>query len=258
MRSDAIKPDVILLYDRDCPNVSRARANLRGAFSAAGVAGGWRELDLADPRTPGHLRTLGSPTILVGGADVCRADGASGASCRVYRDADGDIVGAPPEAAIAGALRAASASAGNVGGKKGFLHALSAVPGTAVSLLPAVVCPACWPVYAGILSAAGFGFLSRGNVLLPVTAGLLAVALAGLAWRARSRRGYRPLAVGAVACAIILFGKFSLGFDPAMYVGAALLIASSIWNAWPRRARDQACCPSCVAAGEDDADSQST
>lgn len=254
MRNDTMKPDVILLYDRDCPNVSQARANLRSAFSAAGMTGDWRELDLAAPETPEHLRRLGSPTILVGGADVCGAADASGASCRVYRDADARVVGAPPEAAIAGALRTAGASAG---GKKGFLRAMSAVPGAAVALLPAVACPACWPVYAGILSAAGLGFLLQGDVLLPVTAGLLAVALAGLAWRARSRRGYRPLAVGAVACAILLVGKVRFDFDPAIYVGAALLIAASIWNSWPRRARDQTYCPSCVATGEDDTGSPS-
>jgi hypothetical protein len=33
---------------------------------------------------------------------------------------------------------------------------LVALPGVGVSLLPKLMCPACWPAYAGIVSALGW------------------------------------------------------------------------------------------------------
>jgi hypothetical protein len=38
-------------------------------------------------------------------------------------------------------------------------QALLAAPGVGVSLLPKLVCPLCWPAYAGLLSTFGLGFL---------------------------------------------------------------------------------------------------
>jgi mercuric ion transport protein len=34
------------------------------------------------------------------------------------------------------------------------------LPGIGVSLMPKLICPLCWPAYAGLLSAVGLGFLS--------------------------------------------------------------------------------------------------
>jgi len=59
-----------------------------------------------------------------------------------------------------------------------------ALPGVAVSLLPKLVCPMCWPAYAGLLSSVGLGFLISAAYLLPFTAGFLALALAAMGFRA--------------------------------------------------------------------------
>lgn len=117
----------------------------------------------------------------------------------------------------------------------------SVVPGIAASLLPKVVCPACWPAYAGVLSALGLGFIPLSTkYLLPLTAGFLIVAVAALGFRARQRRGYTPMLLGVLASAAALYGKFSLESNSVMYAGLAALIAVSVWNTWPQNKRS--CC----------------
>lgn len=127
-------------------------------------------------------------------------------------------------------------------------RSLAIVPGVAVGALPA--CPLCWPVYAGAMSSLGLGFLLNTAYLLPLTAISLLVALAGLGYRAETRRGYGPLLAGVLATGILLVGKFSFDSDPAMYLGVVTLIAAAVWNAWPRRDFDQqgATC-GCAKAG---------
>lgn len=112
---------------------------------------------------------------------------------------------------------------------------LLAAPGLGVALLPKVACPFCWPLYAGIISSLGLGFLISTAYLLPITIAFLLLTLAALAFRARQRRGYGPLTLGVVASAALLIGKFYLELPPVTDGGIVLLLASSIWNAWPRR-----------------------
>src|SRR5438270_1163142 len=85
-----------------------------------------------------------------------------------------------------------------------------ALPGVAVSLLPKLTCPMCWPAYAGLLSAVGLGFLISSQYLLGVTAFFLALSVSALAFRAGRRRGYGPAVVGIVSSVLILAGKFYL------------------------------------------------
>ena len=84
------------------------------------------------------------------------------------------------------------------------------LPGIGVSLLPKLICPLCWPDYAGLVSAAGLGFLINARNLLIVTSLVLIVAVAALAFRARQRRGYGPAIAGLAAGVGILAGKFYL------------------------------------------------
>lgn len=81
----------------------------------------------------------------------------------------------------------------------------------------------------------GLAFLMKTTYLLPLTAMLLVMAVASLAFRAGRRRGYGPFVVGLAAAALLLAGKFILESNPVMYVSAGLMFAASIWNAWPRR-----------------------
>ena len=109
------------------------------------------------------------------------------------------------------------------------------VPGVGASLLPKLVCPLCWPAYAGIVSSLGLGFLIGSAYLLPITAAFLAVSTGALGFRARCRRGYGPLWVGSLATILVLVGKFQLESVVTTYAGVTLLVVASIWNIWPRR-----------------------
>lgn len=112
-----------------------------------------------------------------------------------------------------------------------------------VAALPVLTCPACWPLYAGLLSALGLEFANYTPFLLPVTVVLLVIALVPLAWKAKQRRGYKPLLSGIVGTALILTGKFWLGSQPLYYAGIVILLAASIWNIWPKKEM----CDHCVS-----------
>jgi mercuric ion transport protein len=115
-------------------------------------------------------------------------------------------------------------------------RSVAMLPGIGVSLLPKLICPMCWPAYAGIVSALGLGFLISTKYLLPLTFIFLALTTAALGFRASQRRGYGPLLLGVIAAAMILAGKFYFEVTQPVYPGVGLLIAASIWNSWPRRA----------------------
>ena len=124
---------------------------------------------------------------------------------------------------------------------------LLALPGAGVSLLPKLMCPACWPAYAALLSSVGLGFLISTTYLLTLTVLFLAVAVGSLAFRSSNRHGLGPFWAGLGAAAMILAGKFYLESPPATYAGVGLLIFASVWNTWPRRAT-VALCSACVPA----------
>ncbi len=233
-------PIVELIYDHDCPNVPQARENLLRAFGQTGTAPRWREWDRADAQAPEYVRAFGSPTVLINGKDVADSGAADAACCRIYAGSDGKRHGAPPVALIAATLATSPRS----GGSRRNLFALLPMIGTA--LAPKLVCPACWPAYAGFLSALGLGFINYSPYLLPLNVAFLATVLATLAWRAGSRRGYAPFALGLLAAATVLAGKFRFDSGAATYAGVALLVGASAWNAWPRRS-PTASCPACVS-----------
>lgn len=99
---------VELVYDRDCPNVDRARARIREALTAVRAPLSWTEWDRAAESTPEALRSFGSPTVLVNGRDIgCDENGTlpvSANSCRVYVDESGCLCGAPSAGLIVAAI----------------------------------------------------------------------------------------------------------------------------------------------------------
>lgn len=135
---------------------------------------------------------------------------------------------------------------------RGWLGSLAVLPGLAVSALPVGLCPACWPAYAGLLGALGLGALLETRWMLAATAVALTAALAGLAWHARSRRGWKPFLLGLLAASVLMVGKFALALPAVTWTGAGLLLLASLWNAWPlpqRTEHGMPPCPACVAAG---------
>lgn len=238
---------VDLVYDSDCPNVVLARSNLMRAFSKAGIAARWQEHRIGDPASEARVRGFGSPTILVDGRDVVGAEPGAELCCRVY--AAGDATeGAPSVADIAAALSSA-ASADTITMEQArvprslgrWRPMLAALPGVGIALMPKMICPLCWPAYAGLLSATGLTFLMDDKWLMPVCAVLLLAALCALAWNARARRGYGPMLAGIAATVVVLAGRFALNSYVAIYGGVVALVAASIWNAWPRRAAAPRC-----------------
>ena len=180
---------VELLYDKDCPNVAEARANLHRALTEAGLPPSWTERELSADPSP--LGVLGSPAVLVNGCDVAGADPGDAASCRVYEVA-GRRSGAPPAEVITRVLRAAQAP------RRPRRAVALVLPAIGAALVPGLTCPACWPAYATLLSALGLPFVPTTPYLLPLTSGLLLVALAALAYRAEN---VVPVAVGLAASA---------------------------------------------------------
>lgn len=238
---------VELVYDPGCPHVTEARSQLLHAFAHAKLQPRWREWQSDDADSPEHIRGYGSPTILVDGKDVAGGGPSAAACCRLYVQANGTRRGAPSAEAIRAALEAAHRGTSAASRDRGGWGAtLATLPAVGAALLPKVACPACWPAYAGFLSSLGLGFLVETTYLLPLTATFLAMALFMLAFRARRRNGYRPFAVGVLASALLLVGKFVFESDPAMYGGIALLVAASLWNSWPRKPEAPSC-PSCVS-----------
>lgn len=97
-----------LVYDRDCPNVERARAMIHEALTTVNAPLLWTEWVRDAEGTPEMLRTFGSPTVLVNGRDVAYdgngAISADAHNCRVYFDDSGCICGAPSARLIVAAI----------------------------------------------------------------------------------------------------------------------------------------------------------
>ncbi len=119
--------------------------------------------------------------------------------------------------------------------RRAWKQGLASLPAIGLSALPKLACPVCWPAYAGLLSSLGLGFLLSAAYLFPLTIAFLILALAALAFRAKSRRGFGPLLIGLVASIGILLGKFVWESHATIYGGVGMLVVASLWNAWPRR-----------------------
>ena len=102
----------------------------------------------------------------------------------------------------------------------------------ALSLLPKLACPACWPAYAAALSAVGLGFLLQRVYLLPLTLLLLMGAMLTLA-----RRGVWPFVLGGVSSLLIVLGKFLWNVELMVYLGVAGLIVANLLTH-----RNRPCC----------------
>ena len=120
---------------------------------------------------------------------------------------------------------------------RGWKQGLLSLPGIALSALPKLACPVCWPAYAGLLSSLGLGLLISAAYLLPLTIVFLTLALVALAFRAKSRRGFGPFLIGLAAAMGILLGEFVWESNATVYTGVGMLAVASVWNAWPRGER---------------------
>ena len=122
--------------------------------------------------------------------------------------------------------------------------------GTGAWFVPAGVCPACWPAYAGAASSLGLGFTLSAGFLVPLAALLLVLSLFALGYRAEKRHGYWPVALGVVGALGVLAGKLLLSSEALSYVALAAIVAAGIWNSWPVRSAPTSCIGTCPIAEE--------
>jgi mercuric ion transport protein len=235
---------VDVLFFEGCPNHEPTVQLARSVVADLGLQAEVREVPVESAEDAEANRFLGSPSVRVNGRDIepgAEERSSYALSCRMY-----GAGGVPPRDWIVTALRSRASGEPSANGTHGRKLSLATLPGIGAAFLPKIACPACWPAYAGFVSSAGLGFLLDTTYLLPLTATFLATAVGALAYRARERRGHTPFALGLLAAAGVLIGKFAFESDRAMYGGLAALVGASLWNTWPiRRPRGQ--CPECVA-----------
>ncbi len=244
--------NVELVYDKDCPNVTLTRRNLREALVQAHLPDQWVEWENSASDAPRYVRGYGSPTVLVNGRDVAGVEPVEGvACCRLYQWADSAQQGAPSVTVIAEALERAGRQV--VAGRcrplslfRKWKSGIAAVPAVLIAFLPSVTCPACWPVYAAVLSALGLPFFAYDRYLLPLMAVALIGAVGSVGFQGWRRGAYGPTALSVIASAGIVVGRFVLQSDELFYVGVGFLLAASLWSGWSRRRSATATCPSCV------------
>jgi hypothetical protein len=104
-------PSIELLWWEGCPSTDRTLSELREALTELELAGA--QVRTTEIRTDGDADAagfLGSPTILIDGADLVPAgpDDAVGLSCRIYRRRDGRISPIPDPDDLRDALRRAA------------------------------------------------------------------------------------------------------------------------------------------------------
>lgn len=243
---------VELVYEKTCPNIEAARAQLLKAFTESGIMPRWTEWEVSSPDAPQHVHGYGSPTILVDGQDVSGGmPEGNDYCCRVYPRGEHGNQGVPAVDDIVDALKFVQQVPAIKQNTSRWRQNGAMLPTVGAAFLPKLACPACWPAYAGLLSSLGIGFFDYTPYLLPLTAVFLLIAVAALAYHARQRRGYKPFLMGLLAGAILLIGKFYFDSDAAMYTGLSLLVAASLWNTWPRSQSAGASCPACVASPQE-------
>lgn len=214
-----MKPEVQLVYDPACPHIPAARRALLQAFAIASLPARWTEWRTDAAETPERLRRVGSPTILVHGRDVYSATGAAGPSCRLYGGA-GSAAPMPEE--IARKLK--SRPWRSLGGLA------SGISGAAALLLPAGLCPACWPAYAAVLASMGAAFLLETAYQAPIAAGLFALAIGLHSYQALRNGRYAALLLGFAGASAAWTGKFVLSAPAIQYVGLFAYLVSVLWT----------------------------
>tara|TARA_E500000331_G_C17272891_1_gene720233 strand:- start:20217 stop:20915 length:699 start_codon:yes stop_codon:yes gene_type:complete len=230
--------DIVLLYFQGCPNVQNSRKNLISALSQSKIKIQWKEYDLNDDSLPQEYRNYGSPSLIIDGKDVMMEGQNPGASCRVYSD-NGKISGSIPKEVILNALILEKSSKDT-----NWKFTFGSIPAIFVALLPNTICPACWPLFGGLVSSLGIGFIFESKNLFILTIILLCIALFSLIYKARKRRGYTPFYLGLCSTLLLITGKFYWNSMAISYVGIAMLLLAIIWNSWPVKNKES--CNACL------------
>ncbi len=122
----------------------------------------------------------------------------------------------------------------------GEIGAASVGPGIGVAILAKASCPFCYPAIGGFLTSIGLGFLFEGLYFDILVSLFISISLFGLAFRAKSRRGYRPFWLGTVAIFLGISGRF-FNIEIMFYIGIIILVIATIWNIIPKKESCSSC-----------------
>jgi hypothetical protein len=162
-----MKPEIILVYDADCPNAEAARAALSEAIERSRVDPGWKELERTMPGVSERFSRFGSPTILVNGEDVKGEPDAAATCCRIYQTEHG-LCGFPPVETIVAAIERASVPR-NDGGT--LMTKTTASGALGLAFVSALGWLCCLPIAAGASGVALAGIAAAVGPWRPALAG---------------------------------------------------------------------------------------
>jgi hypothetical protein len=116
------------------------------------------------------------------------------------------------------------------------------LPSLGLAVLSKFTCAACLTAYSGVLASVGVGFVAAGSGLTILTAVLLLLGLASVAWSTRRHRHLAPLALMVVGSGVLLTARSGgMPSTRVLLAGAAITLAGSVWNLWLER-RPARCC----------------
>lgn len=98
------------------------------------------------------------------------------------------------------------------------------------SLLSCAACPACLPIYAGLLSLLGIELFEVSLYFFPLMLGSLGFTLALMARQVFFRKAdYKPLLISFLAAGVIIWGAV-VGEELILYLSLAAFMGSIFWN----------------------------
>ena len=107
------------------------------------------------------------------------------------------------------------------------------LPGLGLAVLSKFTCAACVTAYSGVLASIGVGFVATDSGLTILTAGLLALGLASVAWSTRRHRHLGPLSLVVVGSGVLLAARLGTPSSTmVLLAGAAITLTASVWNLW--------------------------
>jgi hypothetical protein len=115
------------------------------------------------------------------------------------------------------------------------------LPSLGLAVLSKFTCAACLTAYSGVLASVGVGFVAADSGLTVLTAVLLVLGLASVAWSTRRHRHLGPLALVLVGSGVLLTARSGMPSTRILLAGAAITLAGSVWNLWLER-RPASCC----------------
>ena len=237
---------VEFIYEKNCPNIAKARMQLLRAFSALKIKPHWLEWEVTDAEAPEYVRQYGSPTIMVDGKDVDGTKSSDNTNhCRLYLHSDNTSSGVPAVESIMQAMQGYHHK--DVRSSRFPDSGLKAatIPVILFSLLPKLICPFCWPLYTGLLGSVGINFINYTPYLFPLLTLFLILTVSGLILVARRKNQYAPVYLGSLSSLLILIGKFLNETDILIYVGLTGLIAAVIWQSKIKFSGNRDSCSAC-------------